>query len=218
MSGHLNSLSLEALAGRLAGTFPGSDDGPLARALLRELACGEPVSDAALAASSRRTEHDVTQTLARWPNVRRDARGRVEAFGGLSLQPTEHRFEIGGRRLYTWCAWDTLFLPGLLEEQVQVHSTCPVTNVQVSLTVAPQRVLAAQPKDLWVSFPPLAQTSTASIIDSFCCHVHFLAGQGVAARWVNTRDGLALDLDDAFELGRLATRAMCGQRCGSGVP
>jgi hypothetical protein len=47
-----------------------------------------------------------------------------------------------------------------------------------------------------------------NIIESFCCHAHFLAGEEVAARWVNARDGFALDLDDAFQLGRLATRAM----------
>jgi alkylmercury lyase len=219
MSGHLDAPSLEALAGLLAGTFPGSNDAPLARALLRELTRGEPVSDAALAASSGRTEHDVTETLARWPNVRRDDHGRIEAFGGLSLQPTEHRFEVGGRRLYTWCAWDTLFLPALLDEHAEVESTCPMTAADVRLTVGPQRVLTSHPEDIWVSFPLPARTATANIMESFCCHVHFLAGQEVAARWVNGHEGtLALDLDDAFELGRLATRAMSGQRGGSGVP
>ena len=219
MSGHLDAPSLEALAGLLAGTFPGSNDAPLARALLRELTRGEPVSDAALAASSGRTQHDVTETLVRWPNVRRDDHGRIEAFGGLSLQPTEHRFEVGGRRLYTWCAWDTLFLPALLDEHAEVESTCPMTAADVRLTVGPQRVLTSHPEDIWVSFPLPARTATANIMESFCCHVHFLAGQEVAARWVNGHEGtLALDLDDAFELGRLATRAMSGQRGGSGVP
>jgi alkylmercury lyase len=208
MSSRPDTRSLEALARSLAGTFPGCDDAPLARALLRTLARGAPVTPAALAASTDRAEDDVTQTLARWPNVHCDELGRVEAFGGLSLRSTEHCFEVDGRRLYTWCAWDTLFLPALLDEHAQVESTCPSTDVRVSLTVAPERVLASEPEDVWVSFPPPARTSTADIIESFCCHVHFLAGQEVAAHWVNARDGLALDLDDAFELGRLATRAM----------
>jgi len=208
MSSQPDTRSLEARARSLAGTFPACDDAPLARALLRALARGEPVTASALAATTGRPEHDVTQILARWPNVRRDEQGRVEAFGGLSLRPTEHRFDVHGRRLYTWCAWDTLFLPALLDEQAQVESTCPVTNLRVNLTVAPERVLASGPNDVWVSFPPLAGTCTENIIDSFCCHVHFLAGQNAAARWVNGRDGFALDLDDAFQLGRLATGAM----------
>ena len=200
--------SLEALAESLAGTFPGSDDGPLARALLRQLTRAEPVPVAALAATSGRDVHDVAATLARWPNVRRDQQGRVEAFGGLSLRPTKHRFEIGRRRLYTWCAWDTLFLPALLDDQARVQSTCPITGSEVSLTVAPDRVLATQPADAWVSFPAPEQTSTDDIVESFCCHVHFLAGADTAGRWASARpDAFVLGVDDAFELGRLATRA-----------
>ena len=44
--------SLQAMAKQLAATFPGSDDAPLALALLRELSQGQPVSAAALATSS----------------------------------------------------------------------------------------------------------------------------------------------------------------------
>jgi alkylmercury lyase len=204
----MSTPSLPALAESLAGTFPGCDDAPLARALLRTLSHGRPVSAATLATAADRHECDVASALARWPNVRRDEQGRVVAFCGLSLRPTDHRFDIAGRRLYTWCAWDTLFLPALLDEQAHVASTCPVTGADVRLTVEPDRVLAAQPGDLRVSFPPPTQTSAADIVESFCCHVHFLAGEEAAAQWLSGRDGtLALSLDDAFELGRLATRA-----------
>ena len=203
-----DTLSLEALAESLAGTFPGRDDAPLARALLRELTHGEPVSAAALATSTGRDDDDVTTTLAGWPNVRRDQHGRVEAFAGLSLRPTKHRLDVGGRPLYTWCAWDTLFLPALLDEQAQVESTCPMTGTEVRLTVAPDRVLAAHPEDVWVSFPAPEQTTTHEIVESFCCHVHLLAGADAAGRWAGARPGIfALGLADAFELGRLATRA-----------
>jgi alkylmercury lyase len=202
--------SLEALAESLAGTFPGRDDAPLARALLRSLANGAPVSAAAVAAFGGRDEQQVTETLARWPNVRRDEHGRVEAFGGLSLRPTKHRFEVAGRPLYTWCAWDTLFLPALLDEPAQVKSTCPATGAAVRLTVAPDRVLASHPQDVRVSFPPPGQASTAEIVESFCCHVHFLAGVDAASGWVRRSPGtFVLDLDDSFELGRRATRTLC---------
>jgi alkylmercury lyase len=208
MSARPDMPSLEALAESLAGTFPGSDDGPLARALLRELTEGEPVSPAALAAAAGRDEHDVTAALAIWPNVRRDEQGRVEAFGGLSLRPTKHRFEVGGRRVYTWCAWDTLFLPALLDDHAQVQSTCPMTGTEMRLTVAPERVLATHPEDIRVSFPAPGLTSTEDIVESFCCHVHFLAGADTARGWASARPGtFPLAVDDAFELGRLATRA-----------
>jgi alkylmercury lyase len=192
----------------LAPTFPGCDDAPLARELLSMLARGVPVTPARLASSVGRENAEIQATLRRWPNVRRDDRERIVAFGGLSLRPTEHRFDVGSQRLYTWCAWDTLFLPALLDDLAKVESTCPMTGTEVRLTVAPERVVAAHPEDVWVSFPAPAHTSTDEIVESFCCHVRFLAGADTAARWASARPGsFALGLADAFELGRLATRA-----------
>lgn len=199
--------TLSELAESLAGTFPGSEDASLARALLQELSRGVPVSTAQLARAAGRNEPEVSLVLERWPNVQRDHEQRVVAFGGLSLDATAHRFDVGDRQLYTWCAWDTLFLPRLLNERARVGSTCPITGTEVRLTVAPDRVLECQPRDLWVSFPSPSRASVQDITGSFCCHVHFLAGDAASARWLADHDGgFVLPLEDAFELGRLATR------------
>ena len=201
--------SLPTLADSLASTFPCCDDAPLALALLDELAKGEPVSVSHLARAVERGQADLAATLDRWPNVRYDQLGRVVAFAGLSVAPSEHRFEVAGRQLYTWCAWDTLFLPSLLGREARVESSCPVTGTEVRLTVGPDGVQVAEPSALQVSFPAPASTDTADIIASFCCHVHFLAGQEAAAKWLaENQDGLTLSLDDAVELGRLATRQL----------
>src|SRR5215210_6275511 len=55
--------------------------------------------------------------------------------------PDQH-VGIGG------CAWDTLFLPALLDDQADVQSSCPMTGTAVRLTVARGRVLAAHPQDV----------------------------------------------------------------------
>jgi alkylmercury lyase len=125
-----DSATLQAIADSVGGALAGYDDAPLALALLQELAGGEPVTPAALAAASARDEATVTAALARWPNVKLDDRGRVVAFSALSLRPTAHRFEVGGRPLYAWCAWDTLFLPALLGKPARVRSRCPVTDAE----------------------------------------------------------------------------------------
>lgn len=203
-----DDIPLSALADLLAPTFPGRDDAPLALALLAEIAHGSPVEVARLARATGGDEHHVRERLAGWPNLQCDERDRVVAFGGLSIVPTEHRFAIGDRTLYTWCAWDTLFLPALLGREARVRSTCPITHDGITLTVTPGGVREAQPHDLWVSLPPPEQTSTADITGSFCCHVHFLAGETATPTWRARHQGLALSLDDAFELGRLATKAL----------
>ena len=129
------------------------------------------------------------------------------AFAGLSLTPTTHRFSVADRRLYTWCAWDTLFLPAMLRQSAEVQSVDPVSGKVVQLTVDPDGVRRADPELLWVSFPPATTTSTADITGTFCCHVHFLATPAAADRWLRDHpEGTVLDLDAAYELGRKATR------------
>jgi alkylmercury lyase len=201
--------ALHSLADGLAGTFPACDDAPLARALLVALARGEPVTDEQLAADTQRPVAEVTVALGRWPNVHRDDGGAVVEFSGLSLRPTKHRFAIGGRQLFTWCAWDTLFLPELLDEPAEIWSTCPLTGTRVRLRVDDGGVTDAEPEDLWVTLPSMACTSTADIVESFCCHVHFVAGHDTAQRWLRDHpDGHILDLRDAYKVGQRATAAL----------
>jgi alkylmercury lyase len=163
---------IEALAG--------CDDPPLALALLHALARGDPLTDSQLATITDRDQAQVTDALARWPNVQRDQQERVIAFSGLSLRPTAHLVALGERDLFTWCAWDTLFLPALLDQPASVRSRCPATGAEVRLIVEPERIRYRRPETLFVSFPPAAAVSASDVTGSFCCHVHFLAGPNAA--------------------------------------
>ncbi len=73
-----------------------------------------------------------------------DGTGHVVG-AALTTRRTPHRFLVGGRDLYTWCALDALFLPGLLDQTALVRSTCPVTGADIRLTVAPDRVEECAP-------------------------------------------------------------------------
>jgi alkylmercury lyase len=83
----------------------------LALALVRLLSGGQPVSPAALAQAADRDERDVVERLDDWPNIERAQRRGIVGFSGLTLRATAHSFRVGDRKLYAWCAWDTLFLP-----------------------------------------------------------------------------------------------------------
>jgi alkylmercury lyase len=193
---------LDGAAEALRGTFPGCEDAPLAMTLLRLLAEGRRVTTAALAGAAGRPQEAVVRQLARWPNVERDGELAVVGFSGLTLGETAHSFEVGGRRLHTWCAWDTLFLPALLDASARVRSTCPVTGTGVELVVSPECVERAEPEPLYLSFPPVTATDIADITGSFCCQVHFLAGSDAARAWRGAHpDGEVLDLTAAFALG-----------------
>jgi alkylmercury lyase len=71
----------------------------------------------------------------------------------------------------------------------------------------------SDPDPLRISFPRPGAASTDDLTGSFCCHLHFLAGSGAAERRIADHDGaVVVTLDEAFELGRLATRHCLGAR------
>jgi alkylmercury lyase len=113
--------------------------------LYRLLAEGLPVSRQQLASALNLPVDVIKETLAQWLGVYYDGEERVTGYWGLALPKMAHRFLIGGKTLYAWCAWDTLFIPELLGQTVRVESNCPKTSRKIQLTVAPQGVSDLDP-------------------------------------------------------------------------
>ena len=160
------------------------------------------MADTELAEASGREPARIAAALTDWPTLQRDPHGNVVALSGLSLTPTAHRFTVDGRDLHAWCAWDTLFLPALLDRSVAVQSRCAVTGRAVRLTVAPEGISDHEPDSLAVCFPPPDSVACTSVRSSFCTHVHFLAGPDATAPWRVEHPGApVLDLHQADALG-----------------
>ncbi len=198
--------SLNQAAGRLISLFPQLDEceQTISLTLYRLLAAGEPVANERLARMVGLPVESVEGILNRWFGVYRDDTGAITAYWGLTLNPTRHRLHIGDRVLYTWCAWDSLFLPMLLNEAAQIESVCHETGTDVRLAVSPHKIGAAEPEALTVSFVlPDTAAVHADIIASFCRYVHFFRSSDAGRQWVaRTTGALLLSLDDAFELGQ----------------
>jgi len=94
-----------------------------------------------------------------------DAAGNIVG-AALTTQETAHKMRIGGKKLFAWCALDTLFLPGLLGTSAEVASVCPKSGESIRLSVSPERIESCEPPDAWLSvFLPgssSAQTGPAS--------------------------------------------------------
>jgi alkylmercury lyase len=182
--------------------------------VMRTLAQGRPVSGEQVDQIIEEvgiTRDDAHGLLSQW--AERDAGGGIAGILGLSLNETPHRLTVDGRRLFAWCAMDTLFLPAVLGQTATVESESPVTGAQVRLTVSPRRVEAVDPVGAVVSMvvvdPDAADASSVEAIwGTFCHRIFFFASEEEAERWAagrDDRDALELlSVDEAFELGRLA--------------
>ena len=177
-----------------------------------------PVSDNEIAQVQSRDVHDVSallQTPALDSLIYRDDDGLIVGFGGLAVVPMNHRFRVNGRTLYTWCAWDALFLVDVLNVRAEIESTCPQTGTAIHVTVSRAGVERIEPKEAVISFlfpdAPLFEQSAGQTIASFCHYVHFLASPEVAEQWTAKHEGtFALSVDDGFRLGRMHNDARFG--------
>jgi alkylmercury lyase len=205
---------IERLAGHLIAAVPAFDpaEQALALALLRALANGAPVSEETLAAAGGMSEQTARDALASWPMVYRDDDGQVVGFIGLSVAEFgEHRIEFDGRTLTAWCAWDTLFLPGLIGGAAQIRSRCPVTGERISLIVSADGPREVDPAGTVLSFLAPERPFGADVVRSFCHFVHFFASPQAAREWTAWHPGtFTLSLDQGFRLGRRTNQAAFG--------
>jgi alkylmercury lyase len=191
----------------------------IALALYRRLADGSPAPASDVAERAGGDGERVKDLLGSWPGVFRNHDGRVVGFWGLTvnrLSPT-HRLDIRGKELFAWCAWDTLFLPGILGDTANVESVCPTTGDVVSLVVSPERVLHVSHPGAVVSFLLPDRDFDADVIQSFCHFVHFFASREAGEAWTASHPGtFLLPLGEAFELGRLVNALNFPSALGGG--
>ena len=193
----------------------GPDQLRLLLRVLRTLAKGHPVSadqverTIADLGMDRRAAHEFLGQVAE-----RDAADNIVGIMGLSLNGHPHRFSVNGKRMSTWCAEDTLFLPAVLGQTATVESESPLSKDTVRLTVSPQRVEEVSPAGAVVSMvivdpDEAGMGSVEAIWGAFCHHIFFFASRDEAERWAAGRDDIEiLPLDEGYELGKQLWRKL----------
>jgi alkylmercury lyase len=199
------ALDRDALVRLFVEAFPTLDAGGqrAALALYRLLADARSVPPANLANTLDRPVEDIKHLLDRWPGVFYDA-GRIVGFWGLTIKETPHRLAVNGHTVYAWCAWDTLWLPALLDATVNVTSRCAQTGEPVRLRVSPARIESAEPASVVVSFlePDVGELRSRATT-SFCHFVHFFRDREAGERWTAAHpETFLLSRDAAFDIGR----------------
>ncbi len=210
----MNSLLVTEVAERLRAVGIPPDFGPDRSRLLvqtyRALAKGRPLTKdrvdeiATSLGIAKEEAHGFLKEV-----TERDAEGNIVGVVGLSLNENwAHRFYVNGASLRTWCAWDSLFIPPLLNQKVIIESDSPESKEKIRLTVSPERIEQSDPVDAVVSIVALDPkkhdvSSVEAIWGNFCHQVLFFASRDEAERWAAGREDIViLTVEEAYELGK----------------
>lgn len=216
-----DAAQLADLADKVVGAEPRFDAAGqrVAVALYRMLAEGAAVPISRLASALRIPERAAREALDCCA-VYYDRAGAVIGFGGLTVaEMPPHRLIVEGRKLNTWCAWDSLFIPGILGRAARVESVCPETRLPVTMTVTSDGVVELTPPTAVVSFLTPDRRFDQNVIDSFCHFVHFFQSPAAGEKWTARHPGtFLLSVDEAFALGRLTNTRNFGEALAASVP
>lgn len=170
-------------------------------ALLSE---GEAVSLERLSENADIPFADVKTMLESWPGVFYDDNQRIIGFWGITIQEMPHCIDVNGFTVFTWCAWDTLFIPKLLNTTAFITSHCALSGDEITLTISPKGIESAQPDQVMVSFlVPDESKLKEDITTSFCHYIFFFRSREAGEHWVADHPGtFLLSLDDAFAVGK----------------
>ncbi len=176
--------------------------------LYQLLALGKPVLTAFLADNINQNYVVIDKIIHSWPGIFFDENNNVIGFWGLTINETQHQMIVNDITVYTWCAWDALFIPELLNTKVSVYSTCPVTKENINLELSPNEVKSTNKKDIVVSFLKPDLNDFDNIITNFCHFVYFFSNRTSGEQWcAENNDTFLITLDDAFRVGK-KTNAM----------
>jgi len=179
-----------------APTF-GIDEQRAAVSLYRELAKGRPLTadDFARAAHLSPDRADVLlASPAIRPFLYHDEHGRIAGFGGLAVVPMHHRLLLPDRELWTWCAWDGLFIPQILAMDARVESRDPQSGELVQLHISGRGALSdAFPANSVMSFlaPDASdfRRSADTVMTRFAAMRLMKPTRGAGTRWTKLPTG-----------------------------
>jgi alkylmercury lyase len=182
----------------------------LSVALYRLLGRGAPVPREALAVATGLPPERVDALTDALPptSLEHDADEAIVAFGGLSLEPTRHRFVAGAIQLHTWCVFDALFLPEILSRPAMLRTRCPASGAELVVALLPGELAEPRPPGAVMSIvAPDRSTCCASIRRGFCDHVSLFRDEAAFAAWSRGRSDVScVTLEEAQRFARACNR------------
>ncbi len=198
--------SLETIAERLSAEQLRCEQEDLCSNIVQQVTRGKPVAPAALRASLQVSQDELEQRLAKLPpDVEVDRAGNIVGLG-VTLVPTSHRFQLGGQVLYTWCAFDTVLFPPLLQVRAKVQSKCSATGHPITFVATPEGIEELTPTTSVLSLILPAERYDCAR-GTFCLQSLFFESEQAASAWLASHpEAIYLSLEEAAFVGHAVAR------------
>jgi alkylmercury lyase len=165
---------------------------------LRLLAEGKPVS-AEMISSKLGMPTNIAQAVFEASHGKGEWDGEGRLIGNaLTLVPTQHRFRVMQKDLYTWCAHDSILLPGLLGMTAEVESPDPLNGDLIKLVITPEGPETYSPKTAVITTFQATEPATGPK-SAVCTNSHYFTSHTSAEAWSHDRPGVnIMTIEEAF--------------------
>ena len=198
-------ISVDELLGLLPESFTSltNQEQELSLAIYRNLGRGMPVSQEKLSASTTLSTGEIDVILKKWPGVFYEG-GSIVGYWGLAIGEMPHQIQFEDRKLYGWCAWDTLFIPQILGEAATIFSRDQESKEQIVIRLDQNGDLIEAESEIMVSMLiPDEERMMEDLVSSFCHYIHFYKKEKNGIQWIDQHEKTFLiSLDQAIELSQ----------------
>jgi alkylmercury lyase len=201
----MNQSSLDLLVPMLAAHLDCTQDVACQQILQVLAETGQPLPPDHLARRLQMSQVSLMAHLVRIPDTEFDEQGNILGWG-ITLVPTQHQFWVKGRSLFTWCAFDTVLFPSLLQTKAHVQSTCKTTGQPIAFIATPDGITDLTPATSVLSLS-LPSARCECIRGIFCAQSHFFQTREAALPWIALHpEAILLSVEEAATLGHLTTQ------------
>lgn len=138
------------------------------------------------------------------------AAGRIELndqgnlVGGiLSLNLTPHRISIDGKVLYAWCAYDAIYIPGVVGKSAQITSEDPNTDGLIDIFITPSGLARIHPEGTVISVVGPEEDMRGGANSPRCSKMHFFESRDSADEWFQDPSGISfLSVEEVYEIAK----------------
>jgi alkylmercury lyase len=198
----MNQSALESLATRLAAHLDCTQDVACQQIMRVIVETGQPLAPVHLARRLQMHQEILMAHLARFPDAEFDAQGNIVGWG-ITLITTQHRFRLKERSLFTWCAFDTVLFPPLLQVEAHVQSVCEASGQPITFITTPDQIVDLTPSTSVLSLI-LPDARCGCVRGTFCEQSHFFQTKESASSWMALHpEAFLLPVEEAAVLGQM---------------